>query len=146
MSAVKTYQKYNVEGVNLVEFDAMYQIKPVSGNISELKPSGDNCLWFKVDADEESWAQEEGDHIFLVKHGETWSKFVVNYEAPAEPVDETDPEIKSATVEKNENGDLPAQQLVVARVTFLCWFWRGFPAYALIKGESWIITLKPERE
>ncbi|MCG1013273.1 S-layer homology domain-containing protein [Tepidanaerobacter sp. GT38] len=100
-----TYQKYNVEGVSLVGFDAMYQIKP-SGEISKLVESGDDCLWFKVDADEEGWAQEEGDHIFLVKHGETWSKFVVNYEAPAEPVDETDPEIKSATVEKNENGDL----------------------------------------
>jgi hypothetical protein len=79
-----TYQKYNVEGVSLVGFDAMYQIKP-SGEISKLVESGDDCLWFKVDADEEGWAQEEGDHIFLVKHGETWSQFTVNYKAEEEP-------------------------------------------------------------
>jgi len=79
-----TYQKYNVEGVNLLEFDAMYQIKPVSGSISELKPSGDNCLWFKVDSDDKNWKQEEGDHIFLVKHGTKWSMFKINYKAEDE--------------------------------------------------------------
>ena len=71
-----------VADVDLLEFDAMYQIKP-GGSISKLTPSGDNCLWFKVSADEEGWEQEVGKHIFLVKHGDTWSKFVVDYTAPA---------------------------------------------------------------
>ncbi|MGI6577166.1 MAG: Ig-like domain-containing protein [Eubacteriales bacterium] len=73
-----TYQKYNVEDISLLEFDAMYQIKP-SGAISELVPSGDDCLWFKVDSDDLNWFQEEGEHIFLVKHGDAWSTFVISY-------------------------------------------------------------------
>ena len=73
------YQKYNVTGVDLVNFDAMYQVKPETGNISKLTASGDNCLWFKVGDDDVEWAQEEGDHIFLVKQGDTWTQFAVNY-------------------------------------------------------------------
>ncbi|MEG6615170.1 S-layer homology domain-containing protein [Peptococcaceae bacterium 1198_IL3148] len=100
-----TYQKYNVAGVDLVNFDAMYQIKP-GGEISKLTSSGDNCLWFKVDADEEGWKQEEGDHIFLVKHGDVWSKFIVSYKAEEAPEDTEAPKLGEVTLTNDEEGNL----------------------------------------
>ena len=58
----------------------VYQIKP-DGEISELTvlADADNHLniWFRLYG--EDGEQQEGEHIFLIKKGDTWSKAVIDY-------------------------------------------------------------------
>ncbi len=62
------------------EDSKVYQIKP-DGEISELTvlADADNHLniWFRLYG--KDGEQQEGEHIFLIKKGDTWSKAVIDY-------------------------------------------------------------------
>ena len=74
------YQLYTVEVDVDPEDSKVYQIKP-DGEISELTvlADADNHLniWFRLYG--KDGEQQEGEHIFLIKKGDTWSKAVINY-------------------------------------------------------------------
>lgn len=101
----ETYQLYTVAVDVTPEDSKVYQIKP-DGTISELTVLADADsqlnIWFRLS--KEGSPQQAGDHIFLVKKGDNWSKAVIEYIEEVEDV--TDLEIKSATVVKDEDGNL----------------------------------------
>lgn len=68
-----TYVEYELEDLDLSEFDCMYQIKP-DDSVAELNANSDSTLWFKVSN------QQEGTHIFLVKIDGEWYQATVEYE------------------------------------------------------------------
>jgi hypothetical protein len=74
------YQLYTVEVDVDPEDSKVYQIKP-DGEISELTvlADADNHLniWFRLYG--KDGEQQEGEHIFLIKKGDTWSKAVIDY-------------------------------------------------------------------
>ncbi len=74
------YQLYTVAVDVTPEDSKVYQIKP-DGEISELTvlANADNHLniWFRLYG--KDGEQQEGEHIFLIKKGGTWSKAVINY-------------------------------------------------------------------
>jgi hypothetical protein len=74
------YQLYTVAVDVDPEDSKVYQIKP-DGEISELTvlADADNHLniWFRLYG--KDGEQQEGEHIFLIKKGDTWSKAVINY-------------------------------------------------------------------
>jgi len=76
------YQKYIVKdeagvAVDLLAADEIYQVKP-KGSVYQLE--AEECdadlhegLMFKLDG------QERGNHTFLVRHGNVWTKFVISH-------------------------------------------------------------------
>ena len=74
------YQLYTVEVDVDPEDSKVYKIKP-DGEISELTvlADADNHLniWFRLYG--KDGEQQEGEHIFLIKKGDTWSKAVIDY-------------------------------------------------------------------
>jgi hypothetical protein len=74
------YQLYTVKVDVDPEDSKVYQIKP-DGEISELTvlADADNHLniWFRLYG--KDGEQQKGEHIFLIKKGDTWSKAVIDY-------------------------------------------------------------------
>ena len=88
------YVEYKLGNLDLSSFTKMYQIKP-NGEVFELTANTDSNLWFKTNG------QVEGDHVFLVKQGETWYTATITYSEEEEQSDET--ETEATTEEPTEN-------------------------------------------